>query len=549
MSQQRTVLLSARRLRVATEPLVSGQEPQNLVDDVSFDIEKGRVLGLIGESGAGKTTVGLSIMAYARYGCRISGGEIWLNGRNILASRNADIRRLRGREVAYVAQAAAAAFNPAHRLNAQIIETTVRLNRTNSAGARALARDLYQRLGLPDPDHFGERYPHQVSGGQLQRAMIAMALIQRPDLIIFDEPTSALDVTTQIDVLAAIKEAVDFSGAGALYISHDLAVVAQLAHDIMVLRHGRMVEYGSTERILHLPEADYTRCLLSVRSSIREQRPTDAAPLLTLENVDAGYGSRTNLALKDVCLAVSRRRTLALVGESGAGKSTIARVVTGLLSPLRGRVLFSGAPLPARLADRSKEELRRLQMIYQVPDVALNPRQRVGDIIGRPLEFYFGLTGMQKDERVRQLLRRIGLDDGFINRLPGELSGGQKQRVCIARALAAEPDLILCDEVTSALDPLVAAEILKLLLAVQERTGVAYIFITHDIATASAISDTIAVMRQSEVVECGPKNDILTAPRHEYTQLLLSSVPEMEPGWLERVLRERASRARETPSS
>lgn len=536
MRAQEAPLVSAHHLRVETRPAVLDQQPQVLVDDVSFDLEKGRVLGLIGESGAGKTTVGLSIMAYVRHGCRITGGQIWVNGRNILASRDADIRRLRGREVAYVAQAAAAAFNPAHRLDAQVIETTVRLNGAMPAKARAFAHELYERLGLPDPEHFGERYPHQVSGGQLQRAMIAMALIQHPDLIIFDEPTSALDVTTQIGVLAAIKDAIHFAGASALYISHDLAVVAQLADAIMVLRYGRMVEYGSTARIVHDPEADYTRRLLSARSSMRSPRLTEEAPLLTMENVDASYAPRAGFVLQDVRLAVARKRTLTLVGESGAGKSTVARVVTGLLAPLRGRVMFAGAELPARLTDRTKEQLRRLQMIYQTPDVALNPRQRLGDIIGRPLEFYFGLTGQQRDERVRQLLGQIGLDGALMNRLPGELSGGQKQRVCIARALAAEPDLIICDEVTSALDALVADEILKLLMAEQERTGVAYLFITHDIATASAISDTIAVMYQGRVVEYGPKSDVLTTPRHGYTRRLLSSVPKMEPGWLEHVL-------------
>jgi peptide/nickel transport system ATP-binding protein len=362
--------------------------------------------------------------------------------------------------------------------------------------------------------------------------MTAMALCPRPDLVVFDEPTTALDVTTQIDVLAAIKEAIRDTGVAAIYITHDLAVVAQVADDIMVLRNGRMVEYGPTAQIISAPREDYTRALVSVRSIEHDEQPP-AAPVLTVSSITARYGGTRSDALSDVSLGLAAGQTLAVVGESGSGKSTLARVITGLLPPRSGQIAFAGRTLPAALRDRSQDDLRELQMIYQMADTAMNPRQTVGTIIGRPLDFYFGLSGETRRHRLQELLDQIEMGEGFINRYPAELSGGQKQRVCIARALAARPRLIICDEVTSALDPLVADGILKLLLDLQKREGVAYLFITHDLATVRAIADQIAVMHRGAVVRSGPKSQVLAPPFDDYTDLLLSSVPEMRPGWLE----------------
>ena len=533
-------LLEIRNLRIEATSYPPGEAPRDvvLVDDVSVSVAKGKVLGLIGESGAGKSTIGLSAMAYGRGGVRLTGGEIILNGRNIRGMGASGLRALRGREVTYVAQSAAAAFNPAKRLMEQVIETSLSHGLMGRAEAEKRAVMLFAKLGLPNPETFGTRYPHQVSGGQLQRAMTAMALCPKPDLVIFDEPTTALDVTTQIEVLAAIKEAIHDTGVAALYITHDLAVVAQVADDILVLRHGKKVEHGPVKQIITAPHEEYTRALVSVRS-IDHVEKAEAPAVLSVQNMTARYSGTNFDVLKNVTVDLPAGQTLAVVGESGSGKSTLARAITGLLPPSQGRITFAGRTLSAALKDRSKDDLRELQMIYQMADTAMNPRQTVGTIIGRPLEFYFGMTGEVKRKRVQELLDQIEMGKGYIDRYPAELSGGQKQRVCIARALAAKPKLIICDEVTSALDPLVADGILKLLLNLQAQEHVAYLFITHDLATVKAIADKIAVMYRGQVVRYGSKTDVLTPPFDDYTDLLLSSVPEMELGWLENVLAHR----------
>jgi len=534
-------LLDIRNLRIEATAYPPGEPPQDIVivDDVSLTLDQGKVLGLIGESGAGKSTIGLSAMSYGRGGVRLTGGEVFLSGRDIRKVTPGALRHLRGREVTYVAQSAAAAFNPAKRLMEQVIETSLLHGLFSQSEAEARAVELFAKLGLPEPERFGRRYPHQVSGGQLQRAMTAMALCPKPELVIFDEPTTALDVTTQIDVLAAIKDAIRDTGVAALYITHDLAVVAQVSDDIMVLRSGQMVEYGPVDQIINHPQEEYTRALVSVRSIDHEEKPTTGQPVLTVDQITARYRGTHFDVLRDVTVSLEPGHTLAVVGESGSGKSTLARVITGLLPPSDGTIRFAGRELPPALQQRSKDDLRELQMIYQMADVAMNPRQTVGTIIGRPLEFYFGLRGAAKRKRIQELLDQIEMGAGFIDRYPAELSGGQKQRVCIARALAAKPSLIICDEVTSALDPLVADGILKLLLNLQAQEGVAYLFITHDLATVRAIADSIAVMYQGEVVRYGTKSQVLSPPFDDYTDLLLSSVPEMRIGWLEEVIASR----------
>ncbi|NTJ62683.1 ABC transporter ATP-binding protein [Agrobacterium rhizogenes] len=530
-------LLSVRDLKIEATSYPPGEPPKRvtIVDGVSFDLQKGKVLGLIGESGAGKSTIGLSALAYGRGGAEITGGQVQLDGTDILPLGKSGIRRIRGARVCYVAQSAAAAFNPAHRLGDQVIEATVKHGLMTKAEARKRALYLFRVLGLPNPETFGERYPHQVSGGQLQRAMTAMALCSNPELIVFDEPTTALDVTTQIDVLAAIKHAIEETHTAALYITHDLAVVAQISDDIMVLRHGKTVEYGSVQQIIEEPRQDYTRALVNVRQEARAEAADQSSALLKVENISAQY-SNGFMVLHDVSLHVPKGQTLAVVGESGSGKSTLARVITGLLPPSDGRISFDGKPLTPALKNRSRDELRRIQLIYQMADTAMNPRQTVRDIIGRPLTFYDGLHGAAKTARVKELLDQIEMGNGFIDRYPAELSGGQKQRVAIARALAAKPELILCDEPTSALDPLVAEGILKLLLKLQGEAQLSYVFITHDIAIVRAIADSVAVMHRGKLVRFGPKSQALSPPFDDYTDLLLKSVPEMEIGWLERVL-------------
>ncbi|WP_171134748.1 ABC transporter ATP-binding protein [Ruegeria sp. HKCCD7221] len=534
-------LLKVRDLKIGATVYPPGEKPHDIeiVHGVSFDLERGKVLGLIGESGAGKSTIGLASMAYGRGGVQITGGEVWVNGRDILKTSYGDIRKLRGGEVTYVSQSAAASFNPAKKIMDQVVEAAVEQKKFSRKEAEKRARELFAKLGLPDPDNIGERYPHQVSGGQLQRCMTALALCPEPDLVVFDEPTTALDVTTQIDVLMAIKEAIADTGVAALYITHDLAVVAQVSDDIMVLRMGNTVEYGNTDQIINNPQEEYTKALVSVRSIEHEEKKPTPEPVLSVNGITARYKGLNFDVLHNVNVELHPGQTLAVVGESGSGKSTLARVITGLLPPRDGEITFAGRKLSADLKGRTREDLRELQMIYQMADVAMNPRQTVGTIIGRPLEFYFNMRGAEKRKRIIELLDEIELGEKFIDRYPAELSGGQKQRVCIARSLAAKPKMIICDEVTSALDPLVADGILKLLLDLQKIEDVAFLFITHDLATVRAISDSIAVMYQGRVVRYGPKSQVLSPPFDDYTDLLLSSVPEMHLGWLEEVVAHR----------
>ncbi len=511
-----------------------------IIKGVDLQLRRGQVLGIIGESGAGKSTLGLAAMGFARSGCRFTQGQVVFDGTDLLTLKESQRRKLWGTRIAYVAQSAAAAFNPAHRLIDQTIESATRSQLRPESESRQDAIELYESLHLPDPANIGERYPHQVSGGQLQRVMTAMAMSSRPDLIIFDEPTTALDVTTQVEVLAAMREIVDKYHTAAIYITHDLSVVAQMADEIKVLRYGEEVEQAETRSMLSSPKEKYTKSLWSVRSLEKpESRSNDI--VLALKDIDAAYGKTQ--VLHGINIELPRGKTVAVVGESGSGKSTAARVVTGLLPQSQGTVMFNGDVLPPALKDRTPDQLRRIQMIYQMADTAMNPRQTVENIIARPLEFFHDMKGLEKEKRLLELLSMIELDESFLDRYPAELSGGQKQRICIARALAAEPDVIICDEVTSALDQIVQEGILKLLLRLQEEFGISYLFITHDIATVKAISDEIVVMYQGKVVEQGLKSQILSPPHPEYTELLLSSVPEMDPDWLTGLLASRDGRA------
>lgn len=538
MPKDKDLLLEIRDLRI--EGFADDQWFE-IVHGVDLQLHRGEVMGLIGESGAGKSTIGLAAMGFTRDGCRFSDGEVVFDGMDLTSASQSEKRALRGSRIAYVAQSAAASFNPAHKLIDQHTEAPVLHGRMSRKESQADAVELYRRLRLPNPEEIGFRYPHQVSGGQLQRAMTAMAMSCRPDLIIFDEPTTALDVTTQIEVLAAIRDIVDQFDTAALYITHDLAVVAQMADRIKVLFRGDEVEEAPTREMLSNPKEDYTKSLWAVRSFKRDQKPRPAegsTPLLSVKNVSAAYGDTK--VLDGVSFDIHKGRTVAVVGESGSGKSTTARCITGLLPPIDGEILWNGKPLPASYQDRSKEQLRQAQMIYQMADTALNPKQTIGQIIGRPLRFYQGLRGAELKKRVDGLLDQIELSPSkYYHRVPSELSGGQKQRIGIARALAAEPQLIICDEVTSALDQLVAEGILRLLDELQKDLNLAYMFITHDLATVRAIADEVVVMKEGVVVESGPKDQMFRPPHHPYTDLLLSSVPEMDPDWLTQLLDER----------
>ncbi|NVE24590.1 ABC transporter ATP-binding protein [Burkholderia glumae] len=542
MRDQSTPLVEVRGLRVVGGR--PGGAETTIVHDLDFEIGRGEVLALIGESGSGKTTVALSLMGHARAGCRIAGGSVKFAGTDVRTLAAPALAALRGRRIAYIAQSAAAAFNPSRTILDQVIESALIHRTASRRAAQAKAVELFRALALPEPETIGRRYPHQVSGGQLQRLMAAMALITDPDLVILDEPTTALDVTTQIDVLQAFKRVLQRSGTSAVYVSHDLAVVAQMADRIVVLSEGAIREVGETAQILHAPAHPYTQSLIAAVTpggGPRASRPAPAAPapLLEVRGAVAGYGGRdrqgrpAKTILHEVDLRIGRGQTVGVIGESGSGKTTLAKMIAGLVPGTGGQILLDGEPLALDVGKRSKEQHRRVQIVFQNADTALNPVHTVERTLARPLAFYHGIRGAHARQRVAQLLELVRLPQALAARRTGELSGGQKQRVNLARALAAEPDLILCDEVTSALDTVVGAAIMDLLRDLQAKLGVSYVFITHDIAKVRAISDDIVVLYAGRRVETGSRDALCAPLYHPYSHLLVSSAPELRAGWLD----------------
>ena len=507
----------------------------DIVHDVGFSVAPGEVLALIGESGSGKTTTALALLGYIRRGCTMRAGRVVVGGVDAFALPKRERADFRGRRVSYIAQSAAASFNPAHRLMDQVVEGCVIRGQLSRAAAEDKARGLFRELALPDPTRIGLRYPHQVSGGQLQRVMTAMALMTDPELVVLDEPTTALDVTTQVEVLRAFRRVVRDRNTTAVYVSHDLAVVAQMADSIVVMQGGRVQERGRTGRILVAPAHAYTRSLLDAvpcsTPPVTVQRME--VPLLQAIGLEAGYGGASGLrVLRDVSLELGAGGVLGVIGESGSGKSTLARVLVGLLPGRAGSVRLGGERLAPAAADRTPEQLRRMQIVFQSADTALNPAQSVGAIIERPLAFYGRRPPGERKARVAELLEMVRLPASVAARRPTDLSGGQKQRVNLARALAAEPDVLICDEVTSALDTVVAAAVLELLAELRRTLGVAMVFISHDLVTVRSVADEVMVMYAGRPVETGGRGD-RAGPMHPYADMLAASVPELRVGWLD----------------
>jgi peptide/nickel transport system ATP-binding protein len=539
--------IDARRDDGSLMPIVKG---------VSFSVGRGEVVALIGESGSGKTTTALSVLGYTKPGLVFSGGEVRLGGRDVISMPDEEKRQLRGKRVAYLAQSAAATFNPALTIGEQVTESAILHGQMSHDTANQRAESLYRALELPDPERLGRRYPHQVSGGQLQRLMAAMALCGKPDLLLLDEPTTALDTTTQIEVLKAFKAVIEQEGSAAVYVTHDLSVVAQIADHIVVLYAGDIQEHGTAEQVINRPGHNYTRRLMAAvrpppaagqgdNSSNDHERD---APALEVKNLTAGYGKQKGrnpgvMVLRDVNVAIERGHTVGVIGESGCGKTTLARVMSGLLPAKEGNVLLDGESLQPDLKNRTRNQLQKIQFVFQMADTALNPRQRIDRILGRPLKFYLGMNGGAQRRRVGELLHMVELPQEFAGRYPEELSGGQKQRINLARALAASPEVLLCDEIISSLDTIVGANIIELLKRLRQETGVSFVFISHDLSTVASFADEIVVLYAGRVVEQGRTDRVLSPPYHPYTRLLISSVPELRVGWLEEAMETREAKA------
>ncbi|WP_371229609.1 ABC transporter ATP-binding protein [Roseovarius sp. 2305UL8-3] len=543
-------LLEVKDLTIA--PVIGGDP---IVKDINFSVEPGKVIALIGESGSGKTTIALSALGYTRPGLEITKGSVRLGDTDVLALEGQDLRNFRGARVSYIAQSAAAAFNPGLSLNYQVTEPNLIHGLMDKGPALDRAKELYRDMKLPNPDQIGDRFPHEVSGGQLQRVMAAMALSTGPELLVFDEPTTALDVTTQISVLKSFKDVIRDRNAAAIYVTHDLAVVAQIADEIIVLLNGQTVEQEGVHDIVSHPQKKYTKILMSAsdpdlalakkESKDPVARDPQEAAALVVDNVTAGYGKiksngePTFPVLKDINMTVPKGTIVGVVGESGSGKSTLARAISGLLPPAKGEVRLNGVALPPGYQQRSKEQLRKVQFVPQMADVALNKSHTISKILGRPVTFMRGEKGAARDDIVADLMDKVKLPRDFMKRLPSQLSGGQKQRVNLARALAANPEVVLCDEVTSALDTVVRNSMIALIDELRETLSLTFFFISHDISTIATLADRTVVMLKGQIVEDDLTEKVMKDPSEDYTKILMGSVPHMRVGWLEDAIAER----------
>ena len=524
-------VLEVRNLAVS---LPSGADRAHAVENVSFTVNPGEIVCLVGESGSGKSVIAFTVMGLLAKALKPTSGEILLQGENILTATEERLRELRCTRMSMIFQEPMTALNPVMTCGEQIDEVLQTHTKLDAAARKAKIIGILARVKLPEPERIYASYPHQLSGGQRQRIMIAMALVLDPVLLIADEPTTALDVTTQAEILKLIAELQTSQGTGVLFITHDLGVVAEIAHRVAVLRWGELVEMGPTKQILSAPQQAYTRMLISsVPSIVPAHRGVrlDRETVLRTEKLGKVYSSkgffqksRVVKAAIDVDLDVRRGETLGIVGESGSGKSTVARCIARLIDPTEGNVYIGDAEIARIPVQRMRPYRRRVQIVFQDPYRSLNPRMTVGDsIIEGPMNF--GLSRTESMARARKLMETVRLDPNALDRYPHQFSGGQRQRICIARALAMEPELLIADEAVSALDVSVQKQVLELLDEIRQRLNLAVLFITHDLRVAAQICDYVAVMSQGKVVEYGAAEQVFGAPKHEYTKSLFAAAP------------------------
>jgi peptide/nickel transport system ATP-binding protein len=570
-----------------------------VISEVSFEIARGEIFGVVGESGSGKTTVGLALLGHARRGLRIAGGSVLLGDRDILTLDEEQLRRLRGTLVSYVPQDPASSLNPALRIGTQLREVIEAHGTHRDSAVSERVAEMMREVALPDDRAFLKRYPHELSGGQQQRVGLAMAFANRPRLIVLDEPTTGLDVTTQAHVLSTVRELATLHDVAALYVSHDLAVVATLAERVAVMYAGLVVEIGGADELFRSAAHPYTRrlvgaiprltggrslvgipghavspgrrppgCSFAPRCTLRidqceaamppllpvgpghavrciraelvlseaqsrvgdpiDMPAADEAelPALRLENVAASYGQ--NEVLHSVSLSLAAHECLAVVGESGSGKTTVARAVVGLHRNWTGTIALGGTELPRAARQRSSEARRRIAYIFQNPYGSLNPRQTIGQIVEQPLRVFGTASGREADRLIAEMLERVSLTAAYAGRYPDQLSGGERQRVAIARALVCDPTVLICDEVTSALDVSVQAAVVELLGSLQRDLGLSMLFITHNLPLVRSIAQRVAVLSEGNIVELGDTGQVLTDPQQPYTRQLLADTPSLE---------------------